>query len=275
MSSSSISRTCIAMKKRSCLFFLSSVVSPSWQNAKAFSTSSSMEALQGGVNSITCTKHHHHQLPEKKYAFLLFNQGVGNQRNQGYLTPKFKYRLASARAVQSQSQSYQFANPSFGFRKGDMIQVEVVKFGPLGATVEIIAHKSHEEKDLIPEDEEPLGYGLILQSEIAYFRSSRRGVDVVRGEILPAYVDWVREDGKVNITLRKPGGKGKAEDLGKIVMEKLQESSNNEIPIGDKSTPKEINEVLPGASKASFKRAVAALYKKKLVQPGQFTTKLM
>ncbi len=182
-------------------------------------------------------------------------------------------RMASARFVQSQSNDQNFANP-LKFLKGHKIQVEVVSFGRLGASVEIIA-KSHEKEDLIAEDDEPLGYGLILQSEIAYFRKSRRGVDVVRGEILPAYVDWVREDGKVDITLRPPGGKGKAEDLGKVVMQKLQESSNNEIPIGDKSTPSEINEFLPGASKASFKKAVAALYKKKLVQPGPFTTKLM
>lgn len=161
------------------------------------------------------------------------------------------------------------------FRKGDLIQVEVVRFGPLGASVEIVSHNSHAEEDLLPEDDEPLGYGLILQSEIAYFRAARRGVDVVKGEILPAYVDWERNDGKVDITLRKPGGKGKAEDLGNIILEKLKESESNEIPIGDKSTPESINQLIPGASKASFKRAVASLYKKKLVQPGKFTTKLM
>ena len=166
-------------------------------------------------------------------------------------------------------------NYRMNFRQGDLIQVEVVRFGPLGASVEIIAHNSHSEQDWIPEEEEPLGYGLILQSEIGYFRSSRGGLDVVKGEILPAYVQWVREDGKVDITLRKPGGKGKADDLGKIILEKLKQTKDNEIPIGDKSSPHDINEMFPGASKASFKRAVAALYKKRLVQPGPHHIKLL
>lgn len=168
----------------------------------------------------------------------------------------------------------EFLQQPIRFRKGDLIQVEVVKFGRLGASVEIIAHNSHYEKDLIPEEEEPLGYGLILQREIGYFRASRGGLDVVKGEILPAYVEWVRDDGKVDIALRKPGGKGKAEDLGEIILDKLKQSGGD-IPVGDKSSPETINELFPGSSKASFKRAVAALYKKGLVQPAPFSTKLL
>jgi len=65
------------------------------------------------------------------------------------------------------------------------------------------------------------------------------------------YVQWIREDGKVDITLRKAGGKGKADDLGKIIFEKLKQAKDNEIRIGDKSSPHDINEMFPGASKAS------------------------
>jgi hypothetical protein len=169
-----------------------------------------------------------------------------------------------------------FSDPNSIFKRGDLIQVEVLRFGPLGASVEVIGHKSHEESDLIPEDEPPLATGLILQQEISYFRSARDGVDVVLGEILPAYVQRVRpEDGKMDVTLRIPGGKGKAQDLGKVILERLQSTDDNEIDVGDKSTPQEINRMFPGTSKASFKRAVAALYKKKLVQPGATTTRLM
>ena len=67
--------------------------------------------------------------------------------------------------------------------------------------------------------------------------------------------------------MRKPGGKGKANDLGKIILEKLKQAKDNKIPIGDKSSLHDINEMFSGASKTS-KRAVAALYKKRLVQPG-------
>ena len=161
------------------------------------------------------------------------------------------------------------------FRRGDKIQVEVTRFGYLGASVDVIAHLSHDEKDLIPESEPPLGMGLILQKEIQYFRDARDGLDVVTGEILPAYIEKVRDDGKLNISLRVPGGKGKAEDLATTVLEKLKSSNDGSLPIGDKSTPGEISRIFPGASKASFKRAVAFLYKKGLVLPGTNSINLM
>mmetsp|Transcript_5211 Transcript_5211/g.9924 ORF Transcript_5211/g.9924 Transcript_5211/m.9924 type:complete len:287 (+) Transcript_5211:165-1025(+) len=160
------------------------------------------------------------------------------------------------------------------FRKGNPIQVEVTRFGPLGASVEVIA-RSHQEEDVIAPGEAPLGYGLILQKEISYFRAGRGGLDVVLGEILPAYVDWVRDDGKIDVSLRKPGGKGKAEDLSKVILDRIREAPNEEIEVGDKSSPDDVSKVFPGASKAQFKRAVAALYKRGLVEPGAYTTRLM
>uniref|UniRef100_A0A7S2WIB0 Conserved virulence factor B-like winged helix domain-containing protein n=1 Tax=Eucampia antarctica TaxID=49252 RepID=A0A7S2WIB0_9STRA len=161
------------------------------------------------------------------------------------------------------------------FSRGDKIQVEVTRFGVLGASVEVIAHKSHEEDDVIPESEPPLGVGLILQREIHYFRSARDGVDVIAGEILPAYVEKVRDDGKLDISFRIPGGKGKAEDLATVIMETLKSAEDGVVSVGDKSTPEAINRMFPGSSKASFKRAVAFLYKKKLVKPGPDSTTLM
>lgn len=191
-------------------------------------------------------------------------------------------KLNLSRTVGSNRGNYENANSrnsesspsSPSFRKGNPIQVEVTRFGPLGASVEVIA-KSHREEDVIGPGEPPLGYGLILQKEISYFRAGRGGLDVVLGEILPAYVDWVRDDGKIDVSLRKPGGKGKAEDLGKVILDRMKETENGEIEVGDRSSPDDISKVFPGASKAQFKRAVAALYKRGLVEPGPYTTRLM
>ena len=63
--------------------------------------------------------------------------------------------------------------------------------------------------------------------------------------------------------------------MGQVILTKLKESTDGTIEVGDKSSPDAINKVFPGASKASFKRAVAALYKKRLVQPGSHSTRLM
>lgn len=172
----------------------------------------------------------------------------------------------------SSSNDVNFEAPNF--RRYDKIQVEVVRFGKLGASVEVIG-LGHKEEDCIGEEEPALGLGLILQREIQYFRSGRGGLDVIVGEVLPAYVERVRDDGRLDISLRDPGGKGKADTIGSAIMAKLREAENGTLDIGDKSTPDEINSVFPGTSKGAFKKAVAALYKKGLVQPGKNTISLL
>jgi hypothetical protein len=161
------------------------------------------------------------------------------------------------------------------FQPGDKIQVEVISFGPMGASVEIIA-TSHDPDDLIPEDEPPLALGLILQKEIQYFRQARDNVDVVRGEVLPAYVERVREEtNRIDVALRAFGGKAKAEEVSKMILERLEYSSGGMLMIGDKSHPEDINAEFPGVSKATFKRAVSALYKQGIVLPSASTISLI
>lgn len=241
------------------VFFIGSFL-PRSPTSTAFTThiSSSIPSNQHKIRSFT--SHDVDKLIEAEITKLNLSK---ENSNPGH------YEKDSPRSFDSSSSS---SPPSF--RKGNPIQVEVTRFGPLGASVEVIA-RSHREEDLIAPGETPLGYGLILQKEISYFRAGRGGLDVVLGEILPAYVDWVRDDGKIDVSLRKPGGKGKAEDLGKVILEKIREAKNGEIEVGDKSSPDDISKVFPGASKAQFKRAVAALYKRGLVEPGPFTTRLM
>lgn len=170
------------------------------------------------------------------------------------------------------------------FKKGDQIMVEVIFFGPLGASVDVVAHDTHDPSECIPQDEPALGRGMILQREIDYFRRGRGGIDVVKYEILPAYVENVREeefedeDGelevRLDISLRPPGGKKKAEELAEQVLQKLKDS-DGVLNVGDKSSPGEINEVFPGASKSAFKKAVSGLYRRGLVSPGPNSISLM
>jgi CvfB-like winged helix domain len=160
------------------------------------------------------------------------------------------------------------------FRPGDTIQVEVTSFGPLGASVDVVG-LGHD-GELLPANEEPYGTGLILQKEIAYFRQARDNVDVVRGEILSAYVQKVREeDGKLDISLRKFGGKAKSEDVGAMILERLEWAPGGVLDIGEKSSPKEISAEFPGVSKSVFKKALGGLYKKSLVKPGPNSIELI
>ncbi|KAL7429635.1 hypothetical protein ACHAXH_006346 [Discostella pseudostelligera] len=169
------------------------------------------------------------------------------------------------------------------FKKGDMVMVEVIYFGPLGASVDVVAHNTHNPSDCISQDDPALGRGMILQREINYFRRGRGGVDIVKYEILPAYVENVREgefeEGKIeerlDISLRPPGGKAKAQELGEQILERLKESNNGVLNVGDKSSPEEIDEIFPGASKSAFKKAVSGLYRRGLVSPGSDSITLM
>ena len=164
------------------------------------------------------------------------------------------------------------------FRKGDLIQVEVTRFGRLGASVDIIGIGGHSEDQLIDEYDPPLGTGLILQSEISFFRKKRNMLDVVVGEILPGYVENIRNmnDGstKIDVSLRPPGN-AKTLDLAVEILQKLENDGLGVLDIGDKSSPKEIDAIFPGSSKAAFKKAISSLYKQGKVKPGPFSVSLM
>ena len=69
------------------------------------------------------------------------------------------------------------------FTRGQEISAVVTQFGPLGASVTVNGGDA---------------YGLILQSEIHFYRD-KYGVDVKIGDSLDAYVERVREDGKLHV----------------------------------------------------------------------------
>lgn len=162
------------------------------------------------------------------------------------------------------------------FSQGTPIVVEVLSFGPLGASVHVIG-LSHNPESILPENEPPLATGLILQKEIQYYRQSRGNVDVVLGEVLPAYVERVRDtEGvvpKLDICLRVVGGRAKTEEASVRILERLEELGG-ELPIGDMSPPEAIAREFPGMSKNTFKRTVGTLFDQKKVWPSANSIRL-
>jgi predicted RNA-binding protein (virulence factor B family) len=82
------------------------------------------------------------------------------------------------------------------------------------------------------------------------------------GERLRGYVKKIREDGKVDITLRKGGALEAANDR-EIILAALA-AHNGFLPLTDKSSPEEISARLR-LSKKSFKKAVGGLYKEGII----------
>lgn len=96
--------------------------------------------------------------------------------------------------------------------------------------------------------------GLLYDSEI--FRTLRTG------DTLTAFIKQVREDGKVDLTLQKPG-MAKVEDFSETLLRYIKENGGKSS-LNDKSPAEEIYATF-GVSKKTFKKAVGDLYKKHLI----------
>lgn len=83
------------------------------------------------------------------------------------------------------------------------------------------------------------------------------------GDKLKGYILKIREDGKIDVTIRKIGF-NKVLDSKDVVLNKLQENGGF-LPITDKSSP-EIIEHEFQMSKKSFKKAVGMLYKERKIE---------
>lgn len=117
---------------------------------------------------------------------------------------------------------------------GDEVELQIWEFTDLGAKVIINGRYP----------------GLLFKDEL-YGKPTL-------GARLKGYVKKIREDKKIDVTLRKSGSSG-IEGCKERVLKTLAVTGGY-LPLGDKSPPGEIDEVL-GMSKKAFKKAVGSLYK--------------
>lgn len=96
--------------------------------------------------------------------------------------------------------------------------------------------------------------GLLYRDEI--FRRLRAG------EEIKGYIKTVREDGKIDVVLEKPGYE-RIEPASQKLLDILK-ANGGYLPLHDKSDPQDIKHRLE-MSKKTFKKALGALYKAKLV----------
>lgn len=82
------------------------------------------------------------------------------------------------------------------------------------------------------------------------------------GTTLNGYVKHVRDDGKIDVTLRKIGAEGIA-DARETILAALGKSGGM-LPLSDATSPEVIRDTL-GMSKKTFKKAVGGLYKDGIV----------
>jgi len=133
-----------------------------------------------------------------------------------------------------------FLQPSDGsLSEGDAVDLFIYAYSDLGAKVVINNRYG----------------GLLFRNEL-YGRPKA-------GEKLRGYVKKIREDGKIDITLRK-GGAQEARSDRDLVLAALTTATDGFLPLTDKSNPETISGLLK-LSKKSFKKAVGGLYREGLI----------
>jgi len=83
------------------------------------------------------------------------------------------------------------------------------------------------------------------------------------GDTCKGYIMRVREDGKIDLSMKKPGYSSVSKSAD-VILYRLNKSGGF-IPCHDKSSPEEIRKRF-SMSKKEFKRAVGSLYKKRLIE---------
>ncbi len=144
-----------------------------------------------------------------------------------YLDPKTDRLMASAKV-------YQHADKEPELKEGDPVEIIVGPTNEHG--IQVIANGKH--------------LGLLYENEVFE--------NLLMGEKKQAFVKTVREDGKLDLSLRKTG-MDQLQDGTSVIIEALS-NNGGQLPIHDKSDPEEIQSLLH-MSKKNFKRSLGILYK--------------
>lgn len=125
--------------------------------------------------------------------------------------------------------------------------------------------KEGDKVNLVIETETGLGYtvlineefdGLLFRSEV--FQELEENMEVV------GYIKQIREDGKIDVSLRPQGFRNVIDSDVDKVLAKLKDSREGFLLLTDKSSPDSIRFHMK-MSKKAFKKAVGNLYKQKLI----------
>ncbi|MBC8019033.1 MAG: GntR family transcriptional regulator, partial [Verrucomicrobia bacterium] len=147
--------------------------------------------------------------------------------------------LHSSNRIAASTRLEKFLKPAdLSLAEGEEVDLLIYAFSDLGAKV--VINNSYG--------------GLLFRNELF--------TNPAIGDRLRGYVKKIREDGKIDVTLRTGGAREAAADR-EIVLVALK-AHNGLLPLSDKSSPEEIADLLR-LSKKSFKKALGGLYKEGLV----------
>jgi predicted RNA-binding protein (virulence factor B family) len=152
----------------------------------------------------------------------------------------FLYLDGQSRRIVASARLNKFIDPTPpAYAEGQEVGLLIVKRTDLGFSA--IIENAH--------------WGVLYENEVFQ--------DLQIGQRLKGYVKKVREDQKIDLRLQKSGYR-KVDDLTETILKALKEKGGF-LDVTDHSAPEKIH-ALFGASKKSFKMAVGALYRKRLIR---------
>jgi predicted RNA-binding protein (virulence factor B family) len=167
-----------------------------------------------------------------KDLFLPFNEQVKPLQAGDYVTV-FLY-LDNTNRIAASAKLEKHLDPEAQFTQAQLVELLVVRPTDIGYQVII----------------DNCAMGLLQRQDIHR--------PVRPGQRLPGFIKQVRDDGKIDVMLEKPGY-GRIDPLSQQVLKYLQ-SRDGFCPLGDKSDPEAIRELF-GVSKKAYKMAVGQLMK--------------
>ena len=128
---------------------------------------------------------------------------------------------------------------------------------------EPIGFQEGQSVELVIGDRTDLGYkAMITNSRWGMLYKNEVFQPLRKGQHIKGFIKKLRDDGKIDLCLQKPGHE-KVDEVSEKIIDKLKESGGF-VSITDKSPP-EIIYSLFGVSKKTCKKAIGSLYKKRFI----------
>tara|TARA_B100001964_G_scaffold171986_1_gene189287 strand:- start:3817 stop:4653 length:837 start_codon:yes stop_codon:yes gene_type:complete len=122
---------------------------------------------------------------------------------------------------------------------------------------------SGQEVELLICNQTDIGYKAIINGThwgVLYFNEVFQPLK--SGQRTKGYIKKVREDNKIDLSLHKPGYE-RIDDITETILNVLKKQGGF-ISVTDKSSPETINKLF-GVSKKTYKKAIGAIYRKRLI----------
>jgi predicted RNA-binding protein (virulence factor B family) len=125
-------------------------------------------------------------------------------------------------------------------------------------------YKEGEEVSLILFDQTDMGYrALINRDHVGMIYQNEVFQEIKIGQQVKGFIKRVREDQKIDLILQQSGYQG-IDDVSQTILGIIQKNGGK-VAVTDKSPPDDIYSLF-GVSKKVFKKAIGALYKKRIIR---------